>query len=996
MNRRAISLILISLLCLQSPLVQAQSREDIQKIIVRGCDLYERGHWADARHEFERACELKELLSASELERVDYYLAVLAVELGVKDGYVALQNFEKNYPGSMMINDIRFALACGYCSTGDFQKAELTFEEVDYDALSVLNRSKYDIRRGYVAFADNRYDQAYEYFQRVDSEGEYGDHALYYLSYIDYSRGDYQRTRQGFEKLLSSEAYGDVAPFYLLQLEFKEGNYKYVVENGDVLIAKASVEHKRDLMRLMSESWFRLEDYNNSLDYITSYAEAGGEMGREESYIRGFSLYRMARYAEAEEALRSAAGADDALTQNAAYHLADCYVRRGEKELAMQSFAMATNGDFNPLIAEDALYNYGKLQFELGGGHFSEAIHVLGRYLTTYPSSERADEVKTLLAAAYYNSEDYDAAYNAIKSLSQPDSEMRAAVQKIAYFRALSRYEMGDLKGAKSLLRESSDIGVSARYSSLAKFWLGEIAFIEGDYDTSRKLFNDYLSRAPKSETEYALAHYNIGYCDLRDGNNSSAAKQFENFISLYTKGDELLYDAHNRRADALYADRHFEGALVEYEQAAQSPQRSKYYAQYQRALTLGVLERYDDKIDQLRSIVSADRGDYVAEASYELGKTYLSLGRYNQSAEALRSFVESYPNSTHYTSALSDLGLIYANLGNKEESLRYYDKAIKSSPTSSTARGALQGIREIYVKDGNVDGYFDYVSKSGLAADMSEFTRDSLSFAAAKMFYLEHRTEDAARSLRSYVKTYERGAYLSDALLYLSQCYREQNNPKAEIPVLKQFVAQGANEHTESALVRLSELCMAEGRYVDAADVNLRLMDEGSTAQLRGEASENFVRSTVATGDKEQMKRMADMVLSSPSSTPKAQREAKYTKATILKEQGRESDALALWKELSEEVHSVEGGEAMYRQIEHHYSRGEFERAESLIFDFADVSNANNYWKAKSFIMLGDIYLKQGDRFQARATYQSVADGYSPTTDGIVSEAKSRISSIE
>ena len=29
---------------------------------------------------------------------------------------------------------------------------------------------------------------------------------------------------------------------------------------------------------------------------------------------------------------------------------------------------------------------------------------------------------------------------------------------------------------------------------------------------------------------------------------------------------------------------------------------------------------------------------------------------------------------------------------------------------------------------------------------------------------------------------------------------------------------------------------------------------------------------------------------------------------------------------------------------------------------------------------------------FQARATYQSVADGYTPTDDGIVDEAKARI----
>ena len=44
---------------------------------------------------------------------------------------------------------------------------------------------------------------------------------------------------------------------------------------------------------------------------------------------------------------------------------------------------------------------------------------------------------------------------------------------------------------------------------------------------------------------------------------------------------------------------------------------------------------------------------------------------------------------------------------------------------------------------------------------------------------------------------------------------------------------------------------------------------------------------------------------------------------------------------------------------------------------------------------MLGDVYVRKGDNFQARATYQSVADGYSPADDGIVDEAKERIAKL-
>jgi predicted negative regulator of RcsB-dependent stress response len=66
------------------------------------------------------------------------------------------------------------------------------------------------------------------------------------------------------------------------------------------------------------------------------------------------------------------------------------------------------------------------------------------------------------------------------------------------------------------------------------------------------------------------------------------------------------------------------------------------------------------------------------------------------------------------------------------------------------------------------------------------------------------------------------------------------------------------------------------------------------------------------------------------------------------------------------------------------------------MVYDFSDSKTPQNYWLAKSFILLGDIYMSRGDSFQARATYQSVVDGYSPADDGIVAEARQRIEKLK
>lgn len=92
----------------------------------------------------------------------------------------------------------------------------------------------------------------------------------------------------------------------------------------------------------------------------------------------------------------------------------------------------------------------------------------------------------------------------------------------------------------------------------------------------------------------------------------------------------------------------------------------------------------------------------------------------------------------------------------------------------------------------------------------------------------------------------------------------------------------------------------------------------------------------------------------------------------------------------------SDEGSAAAYRVIEHDYAdgKGDLDRTEKAVFALSErVPKA--YWLAKAYLLLGDLYVVKGDPFQARATYQSVADGYSPDDDGIVAEARARIKKL-
>ena len=961
----------------------------------RGRELYALGRWADAAAEFAAVCGAVPQPESSLCVEADYYRAMCAMELKEEGAEQRLADFLRRYPESIHVNDVEFALASLQCTAGRYDEALRAFERVDYATLSPEHRQRYDIRMGYIRFQQGDYDDALRYFRRIPSPREYADHALYYISYIAYARGDNATAKAGFTELSRSAAYGAVAPFYLLQIEFNEGNYRYVVTTGSELVDRAAGERRTELERIVAEGWFHLGEYGRAEEFLAAYRRDGGAMGRNENYLLGYSLYRQARYDEAQPYLQQVCGADDALTQNASYHLADCYLRGGDKQRAMQAFAMAANESFDAAIAEDALFNYGKLQYELGGGLFNEAIHVLNRYLARYPSSERAVQARELLIAAYYNSRNYDAAYKALKNYPSPDNNLKAALQKIAYFRGLESYSRGDLDGAASSLAESAAVNVSPKFGALAQFWLGEIAFARGNHAEAERRYKEYLHRAPRSEAEYAMAHYNLGYCYFDRGDMSNAYASFARFNQIYSAADRYKADALNREADARYALRQFPAALATYEKAAAVGTNEKYYADFQRAVTLGVLDRGSQKIEALRRIIAADRGDYVDDATYELGRTYIAAERYDEGAKVLSKFVEEYPHSPFCTPALSDLGLAYLNLGQPDVSRRYYERVVAAAPGSATARDALQGIREIYVADGNVDGYFAYAERAGVECDTSVMARDSLSFAAARKVYLSGDVAAAEKSLKSYLRNYPKGYSTDDALFYLSDCQLRTNQNDAAIVSLTELTARPTNQYTAKALGTLSKLTSEAGRHAEAAKAYRALYDAVQSTDERAAAATGYLRSVKAAGDEAATMAAAAEVETLADAGATALREAKFARATILRRSGKRAEALPLYRELSREVKTSEGAESAYRIIEATLAGGDAAAAEKQIFDFAEKGSPHAYWVAKAYIALGDIYVGRDDSFQARATYQSIVDGYSPADDGIVAEAKARIEKL-
>lgn len=954
--------------------------------------MLERRRWGEARVALDRfRSELNPVVDMHDLEWAEYHKMRCAVELGAADAEIMMDNFISQYPSSVYRPNVIFMMACKACDKGEHDVARDLFLDVDYKGLSSLEKERYDIRVGYLSFLEGDNITALYHLKRVPKISEYYPHALYYRAYIAYKENRNSEATALFTELKEYDVYRDLAPYYLLQMDYRQQNYAEVISEGERLLKMASTETYADLVRIIAESYFVKGDYANAIRYITHYPSE--KYGRQENYIRGYSLYRMARYSDAVEPLRRVCGAKDALTQNAAYHLGDCYLRLGDKQHSADAFGMASESGFDEKIAENAMLNYCRLKYELGGDLFNESINILQDYLRRYPNSIYEAEIKQLLIAAYYNSEDYDAAYVAIRELKNPDNELRAVHQKVAVFRAVKAIERGDWDMAKRLLLEAEGIGLVPKYNALALYWQGEVAYHDGDMKEAVKRYGEYVRRAPKSEIEYHYAHYGMGYAHFADGNMKEATEAFEDFVRDYTKRDHYLYDAHNRLGDACFSMREFTEARKAYKISAASSLDDRYYAQYQLAMVDGIDKKTKSKIDRLKGIVTDGSGDYVDDAWYELGKTYIASERYADGAATLQEFVDDDPSSPYYVGALSDLALAYYNLGRKGDARKSYEKVVEHDPQSSAALEAMRGIREIYVSEGRIDDYFAYAERCGVQSDMSEAARDSLTFAAAKGLYLDGEVEQACGKLRSYLDNFAKGYNRTEALFYLSDCYVIMEDNDEALKTMKELLSLGQTQYRERVLDVYARMSYDEEMFEESAAAYLDLYNSAHDKKRREVASECYVDAMLRYAKGDLILKMAEVVDGMQDATSWAVRQTMRAKADVLRERGNRKDAMALYTILAENTMTEEGAEAYYRLVEDSFLAGNYTDVEKRVYALGECGSM--YWQAKMFLTLGDVLAKGGNTFQARATYQSIVDGYTPKDDGIVAEAKQRIATL-
>ncbi len=967
----------------------------------RAMDLFNKEKYGAAQKHFQRAMFEYEGTNTLLSSKAEYYSALCAVELFNDDAEYLMMKFVSDNPESIHLNDAHFHLGKLFYRKRNYRRSSDWLEAVRHEYLKEELRDEYFFMLGYGYFMRNEYERSSRaFFVIKDWDSPYSAPATYYYSHIAYTNGNLETALRGFLNLRDDESFSGLVPYYIIQIYYLQRRYDDVIEHGPELLEVAVSRRVAEIARVIGESYYRRRQYKEAIYYLEMFVDNTGNVSREDRYQLGYSYYQTQRFEEAAAMFERVGGRDDLLSQNTNYHLADCYIRLGDKQKARMAFSAASRMEFDRTIQEDALFNYSLLTFEIAYSPFNEAINGLNRFIELFPDSRRIDEAYNYLVMAYMNTRNYREALNSIQKISVHTNEIRRAYQRVAYFRGLELYSNLRFEDAIRVFDVSlENAQFNAAIAAQAYYWKAEAHFRLGRFEEAVRNYNRFLLSPGAFELEeYTIAHYNMGYGYFKNGDYQNAVSWFRRYLNINTDtGTRMVGDALNRLGDAYFILANYETAVEYYQRAVNNGMANRDYSLFQKAVASGLLNRINVKIEVLKQLLDDHPGSsYITDALFELGNAHMTARTPESAIPFYRRVVDEFPSSTYVSSALLQLGLIDYNRSRNETAIGYYKQVAESFPGTPESRSALAGLRNIYLDMNDIDSYVEYTRTLGDFATVTISEQDSLTYIAAENLYMAGNCRQATENFARYIDQFRNGSFILNAHFYKADCHHRLNEYEKALESYNFVIGMFRNTFTEQALLGASSINYSLGNYEEALlnYEELEQIAEMSSSLLT--ARKGQMRCNSVIGNHEGAISSASRVLTTEDLPEEIKREAHFIMGKAYMATGKYDNAMNEFRVVAREVTSGEGAESKYRIAEIYYRQGKNEQSEQEIYQLVAMNTPHQYWMARSFILLADIYMDLGDDFQARHTLQSILDNYDSPDDGIIADARTRLRDIE
>ena len=1000
----------VALTLMSVPVFGQQSAwQDINRAYKSGLELFERGKFSSAAKQFDKVEEIRtksslQLDETEELslikEGVRFYQAVCALELGDTDAEGRFLKYIKDYPASSNSKAAFFQIGRSYYAKKDYPKAIEWFTKIESRNLAGSENQEYRFKLGYAQFMTNDYASAKPLFEKLkDENSQYQEASIYYYAYLSYLDAEYKTALNEFERLNGSKTFESTYPYYITALYFLDKRYDDVLSYALPILETTKQDYETEMFRIIAATYFIKGDLAKSKQYYDKFQaqDQGKTQNNQDSYQIGYIAYKLGDYPKAITELEKMTDPDE-YYQSAMITLGDAFIKTGNKQSARNAFFKASKLDFDPQLKEEGLFNYAKLSYEL---EFHQvALDAIQEYLDTYKTNKRNEEAKTLLAEVLLSTKNYRNAVDVLESFPLTSKEAKAAYQKVTYYRGLEYYNERAFENGISMFMRSEANRYDEEVYALSLYWKAEAMYEVRKYKEAVANFNKFLQLPAARNTDvYHYANYALAYAAFRNDNYNTSANYFERFLAGGAKdGIELntRNDAIARLADSYFATKNYSKAMSYYDRLISTNAQSQDYALFQRGIIQGLQGDNNAKIATLNSVIAKyPKSNYADDVAFEIPYTYFMMNDYDKAITGLQSMVEKYPRSSYVPRALLTIGLVQYNQDNTDAARQTFERVVSQYATTDEAKQAIRSIENIYLDKGDASGYIRYATSTNIG-NLSQAEQDAHTFGIARNLFERGNYSGAVEAVNAYFDKFPKPINEKFARYIRGESYAQLKQDQQALHDFNIIMNDWTSAYTERTLISVSKLHLRNKAYNEAVQVLKKLELTSEYKENYGFAIKNLLLSYYNIGDDFETLNYANILKGYEKSSEEDIALAHLYAAKVYTKQNKTADATKELNLAALKSKTETGAEARYLVAEQQLKAKQYDKAIESAFDIANSFSSYDYWIAKGFILMSDAYAGKGDKFQAKATLESIIENYENQTDDIIKTAKERLQKLK
>ncbi|MDE1192768.1 MAG: tetratricopeptide repeat protein [Arachidicoccus sp.] len=962
-------------------------------------DMYVKGQYSLAYPIFKTLDYAKPYVHSNtpdtKVAEAEFYKLSCSLMLNDVSAVAEAKDFINDEHSAPLAQKLSYQLGEYYFRKENFTDALKYYELAGTGNLTNEEVSKLKFHEGYAYFTMKQFDQAeplLDAIRQMPDDANYVD-ANYYYGFIEFYKKSYNEALSALKIAEPDAHYKNVVPYYIAEIYYFKGDKEQALSYGENALQQGNQYYATEFKQLLGHIYFEKGNYTKALFYLEDYITKSPKINREDLYELSYCYYAQAQWQKAIDGFKELSGGQDSLAQNSMYLLADAYLKTDQKTSARNAFLFCSLNSSNAQQKEISSFNYAKLSYELG--YQDVALNELKKFINTYPNSSYNNEAKELLVNVLANTNNYAEALRLINSVGTQSAAVQSVYPRILYGRSVELINDQNLVEANQLLSKIFTLPNNEEEVQPAYFWKGEIAYRQNRYNDAIASLNNYLQNPQVyGDVNSTDAYYTLGYAYLRTAAYNKALSAFQH-VTIHPNSDAMNVekDAYLREADCYFMQKNYAQASKIYDDVINNNWPSADYAYYQKAVIAGAYGRVNDKVALLQAFDNKyQNSSLTQEANLQMANSYMASENFSQAIAPLTQIVNSNDNALK-PAAYLNLGVSYFNMNNNDASLNNFQKLISAYPNSPQSNEALDYVKNIFVNENQPDKYVAFMQQNGKNVSYSE--QDSLTYYAAFRMYGNSDVNGAQQGFQNYISKFPQGENIINANYYLAEIYNNQKDYTNAVKYYEAVAQKAPNENAENATLQAARINYFQlNNYDTAAIYYQQLKAIASSSDNRLESMRGLLRCQYKLQQWSAAVPNAQELLQQKGAADDDRQIANLIIAKDQQLKGNNDDATIAYKKVYAIGNSEYAAEARYRVAEILYNEGEFKQAEKASFEAINKAGSYDYWITSSYILLGDIYFKENDLFNAEATLKSVVEN---TSDAVLKQqAQQKLEAVE